>query len=64
MAKKFVVKNVEGKFSKGKGQTQTWVDNIWEAKLYDRKCDASNSNAVQYDKGFAVRVEVRIEEDK
>jgi hypothetical protein len=64
MAKKFVVKNQDGKFSKGKSSSRSWVDNVWDAKLYARRCDASNSSGVQEDGGFVVQVEVRVKEDK
>jgi hypothetical protein len=68
MAKMYVVKNSNGKFSRGKGWRRRWVDNIWEATLFNRKCDASNSKGAQFGfgenpKGVAVRVEVRIKED-
>jgi hypothetical protein len=62
MAKKFVVKNAQGNYSKN--NRGDWVENIWEAKLFNRKCDASNSAAVIHNNGFAVQVEVRVKEDK
>ena len=62
MAKKFVVKNAQGNYSKN--NRGIWVENIWEAKLFNRRCDASNSAAVIYNKGAeVVQVEVRVKED-
>lgn len=64
MAKKFVVKDSDGKFAKSKSGA-AWVENVWEAHLFNRSVDASNSAArVGFDGTSIVQVEVRVKEDK
>lgn len=63
--KMFAVKTSEGKFLlKSKYKRDEYVDNAWQASLFRRKCDASNTiNARSGFSGSVVQLEVRVKED-
>lgn len=66
--KKYVVQNAEGKFLRVKRSSgykyREWVDRVWEATLFNRKSDASQTNPMvrYHNSGYCkvVEVEVRV----
>lgn len=65
--KKFVVQNEEGKFLRVKRSSgyknRTWVKRVWEATLFNRKSDASQTSPMVSNPGGLckmVEVEVRV----
>lgn len=63
--KMYAVKTNEGKFlKKSRYKSDEFVDNAWEASLFRRRCDATNSmNSYKRRAGVVVRLEVRVKEE-
>lgn len=63
--KMYVLKTTEGKFVRpSKYVGDKVVDNPWDAKLFRRKCDATNSANSRGCNEAVVQVEVRVKEMK
>lgn len=65
--KKYVVQNEEGKFLRVKRSSgykyRTWVEQVWEATLFNRESDASQTSPMKYNRNGSskvVEVEVRV----
>ncbi len=68
--KKYAVKSNEGKFLRVKRSSgykiRSWVDKVWDATLFNRKSDASQTSPVHFNKDMntVVEVEVRVKLSK
>lgn len=62
--KMFAIKSAEGKFlRKSKFKADEYFDNAWDATLFRRKCDATNSMNSGRKNCSVVQLEVRVKED-
>lgn len=62
--KMYVLKTHDGKYVRPSKYTGCKVfDNPWDAKLFRRKCDATNSANARGRNETVVTVEVRVKED-
>lgn len=64
MSKKYVVKSEDGMYMKRSYYGKSGVANVWEATLFNRRCDATNSGNCWTVSNSTIEVEVRISEQK